>query len=320
MLILVCTLAGWLTSRWPQFGITLLVWLLAAILATLIITYQPSFGRNLVAWLSDTRFWGLSIFPDLDAPYVSVLLAGFAIFMALVILAVVQSYRLEGAQRELGIGGRMSARSLVILLWPLIFVALAGYVTNDIAGDKTARDALLVQEAINTGRTYDGDLFQLGLERGVNYSAINGVRDQMSPTYSLLIGGIDADTATTFVVAHFDNGAWITCRIINGQLNFCYDAEPPYTTGLAALISGEELPEDCRGCLPGVAEDTAAWLQDQGKQMGENPTIERLAQKGGYVLMRVTSESGNKAIECWFNGISPVQLESCVEMNASQTN
>jgi hypothetical protein len=316
LLILVCTLAGWLTSRWVKFGLTLFIWLLAAALSTLVITYQPSTGRNLVAWLSDGRFLGLPIFPALDAPFYSIFLAGFAIFLVLTILAVVQSYRFEGAQRELGPGGRMSGRSLFMLLWPMLFVALAGYVTNDIAGDKSARDALLVQEAIDTGRTYDGDLFQLGLERGVNYSAIRGVRDQMSPTYSLLIGGVDADTLTTFVVAHFDNGAWITCRLINGQLNYCYDAAPPYTIGLAALISGEELPEDCLGCLPRVDQESAAWLRGQNERLGENPTVERLAQMGRYVLMRVTSESGDQAIECWFNAIDPVQLESCAAVSS----
>jgi hypothetical protein len=209
----------------------------------------------------------------------------------------------------------MSGRSLFLLLWPLIFVALAGFVTNNIAGDKSARDALMVQEAISTGRTYGGDLFQLGLDRGLNYSAISGVREQMSPTYSLLIGGVNADSFTTFVVAHFDNDAWITCRIINGQLNFCYDAAPPYTIGLAALIRGEELPEDCRGCLPRVDEETAAWLRGQHERLGDNPAIERLEQMGGYVLMRATSESGDEAIECWFNNVSPVHLESCVEVN-----
>jgi len=311
LLILVCTLAGWLTSRWARFGLTLLAWLLAAGLATLIIAYQPSFGRNLVAWLSDIRFWGLPIFPGLDAPFVSIFIAGFAIFLALPILAFIQDYRLEGAQRELGAGGRVSGRSLFMLLWPMIFVALAGYVTNNITGDKSARDALLVQEAINTGRTYEGDLFQLGLERGVNYSAINGVRDQMSPNYSLLIGGVEDDGVTTFAVAGFDNGAWIACRIINGQLTYCYDAAPPYTTGLASLISGEPAPEDCLGCLPRVEEETADWLRRQGDVLGDDPQIERLAQKGGYVLMGITSETGDQALECWFNGMSPVTLERC---------
>ncbi len=315
LLILVCTLAGWLTSRWVKFVLTLLAWLLAAVMATLIIAYQPSFGRNLVAWLGDSRFFGLPIFPNLDAPIWSIFVAGFAIFLALSLLAFVQAYRLEGAQRELGTGGRMSGRSLFMLLWPMIFVAVAGYVTNNITGDKSARDALLVQEAIDTGRTYEGDLFQLGLERGVNYSAIKGVRDQMSPNYSLLIGGVDDDTITTFIVVDFDNGAWITCRIINGQLNYCYDAAPPYTTGLASLISGEPVPEDCLGCMPRVEEETADWLRRQGDLLGDDPQIERLAQKGGYVLVGVTSKTGDHALECWFNGMSPVTLEQCEIVN-----
>jgi hypothetical protein len=133
----------------------------------------------------------------------------------------------------------------------------------------------------------------------------------MSPNYSLLIGGVDADTLTTIVVADFDNGAWIACRIINGQLNYCYDAAPPYITGLASLIRGEPVPEDCLGCLPRVEEGTADWLRQQGDILGDDPQIERLAQKGGYVLMGITSETGDQALDCWFNGMSPVTLERC---------
>jgi hypothetical protein len=281
----------------------------------LIIIYQPSHGRNLAAWLSDSRFWGQPIYPGLEASFVSIIIAGFAIFLILFILAVTQAYRLEGVQRELKLGGRMSSRSLFMLLWPLIFVALTSYVTNNNTRNNSTRDALLVQEAINTGRTYEGDLFQLSLEQGVNYNAISGVREMMGPTYSLLIGDFDADALTTFVVAHFDNGAWITCRIINGQLNFCYDAAPPYTISLAALINGEELPEECRGCLLQVDEETGTWLHDQKERLGDNPMIERIAQKGSHVLMRVTSESADQAIECWFKGSSPVELVHCEIVN-----
>ena len=311
LLVIVCSLAGWLTSRWAKFGLRLLIWLLAAVLATLIIVYQPSHGRNLVSWLSDSRFLGRPIYPSLQAPLVSIFFAGFAIFLALLILAIVQNYRLEGAVGELRNDGRLSGRSLLILIWPMFIVVVAGYVTNNIAGDKSARDALLVQEAIDTGRTYEGDLFELGLERGVNYSAIKGVREQMSPTYSMLIGSVDADSLTTLVVIHFVNGAWITCRIINGQLSFCFDAAPPYTTGLASLISGEKLDEDCRNCLPQVDPATVVWLREQKAWLGPDPQITRLAQMGGHVLMRVTSASGDEAIECWFEGLSPVRLESC---------
>ena len=315
LLIIVCTITGWLTSRWARSGLTILLWCIAATLATLVISYQPSFGRNLVAWLIDNRFWGRQIYPGLSAPLVSILITGFAIYLVLFILAVLQNYRLEGATRELRNDGRMSSGSLVILIWPLFFVALAGWTTNNITGDKAVHDALLVQEAINTGRSYEGDLAELGSTGVVNYNAISAVREQMSSTYSLLIGSVDSDSLTTVVVAHFDNGAWINCRVINGQLNFCYDAAPPYTTGLISLINGEAVDEDCRNCLPQVKEETAVWLREQGERLGENPTSKRIAQMGSHVLMRVTSDSKDIVIDCWFSGLSPVTLESCLEVS-----
>ena len=173
--------------------------------------------------------------------------------------------------------------------------------------------ARLVHDAIQTGRTYEGDLFELGLRDGINYSAIRGVRDQMSPNYTLFLGESDPESSSTTIVAHFDNEAWINCRVIAGQLNFCYDASPPYTLGLASLITGEPIPEDCRNCLPRADEPLLAWLGAKGDNFrGQLQTL-RLAQRGSHVLMRVESERSDYAIECWFEGISPVRATKCEE-------
>ncbi len=200
----------------------------------------------------------------------------------------------------------------MLLLLPLPFVIAAGMVSHDIVGDPSATAVQIVHQAIQRGRTYQGDLFELGLKDGIDYSAIRSVREKMSPDYSLTVGEINTATATTFIIAHFGNGAWINCRVINNQLSFCYDAAPPYTEGLESLITGKNPPEDCRGCLPEVNDTWQAWLQMQGDRLGSSPHIYREAQWGSYVLMR--AESDKAAIECWFNGISPVHLESCVEI------
>ena len=133
----------------------------------------------------------------------------------------------------------------------------------------------------------------------------------MTENYTLRVGQIDPASSMAFVLAEFDNEAWINCRTINDQLSFCYDAAPPYTTGLASLISGEPVPEDCLACLPRVEEETADWLRQQGEVLGDNLQIERLAQWGGYVLMGVRSEAGDQALECWFSSMSPVEIEHC---------
>jgi hypothetical protein len=311
LLLFVCGFTGWLSSRLDKTVLTVLLWLAASILCALIIGYQPFYGRSLVVWLADLRFWGRLVYPFVgDASPLVMIVAGIFTILALVFLAVLQGYRLESVQREFG-GRWLVARPWIMLLLPALLVAVSGMATGNIVGDPSIEAARIVDRAIQVGRTYEGDLFQLGLEDGLNYAAIEGVRQQMGDSYSLIIGDIDPVIATTFVVAHFDNSAWINCRVVNEQLSFCYDAAPPYTTGLASLLTGQEVPEDCRGCLPRVNDEWRSWFETQHEQFSETPSLTRVAQWGKYVLMRADAADGDHTVECWFEGISPVRLTQC---------
>lgn len=72
----------------------------------------------------------------------------------------------------------------------------------------------------------------------------------MSATYTLAVGGIDPDSASTFIIAYFDNGTWVSCRVINDQLSFCADASPPYTSGFAGIIAGDPRPQIASTAAP----------------------------------------------------------------------
>ena len=172
----------------------------------------------------------------------------------------------------------------------------------------------LTNLAIRTGRTYPGDLFELSMKRGVNYNAIAGVRDQMSAKYTLAPGEVNLGaTNNIVVVAHFDNGAWINCRVTAGQLFHCYDASPPYLQGFPALLTGGETPEDCRNCAIKVAEPQREWLLARSDLWGGSPQVTRLAQRGSYVLMQARSPQTGFGVVCLFRGISPVTLSHCWE-------
>lgn len=314
-IILLITLngfTGWLTIRIEKALLVALIWFVSAILTTVVISYQPYFGRTLTIWLLDRRFWGLPVYPNAYSFTPITFFAGFFIILLLGFLGLVQNYRLKTVHSELDSNHKMTAKVWALLLLPLPFIYATGLVTRDIVGDPSETAVQIVHQTIQRGRTYSGDLFELSLADGINYSAIQNVREQMSPNYSLTVGVIDPQSSTTIIVAHFDNGAWINCRLTNNQLAFCYDAAPPYTLGLKSLITGEAIPENCRNCLPHVSNTWHEWLRSQGSRLGNAPKIEREAQWGSYVLMRI--ESDRAAIECWFNEIDPVVLESCEEV------
>jgi hypothetical protein len=207
----------------------------------------------------------------------------------------------------------MSARSWFILLLPTPFVALIAFLTSSVQLNPAANAANAVHHAIEVARTTEGDLFQQGIRDGINYGALNAVRDQLTENYALRVGEIEPNSSQTFILADFDNGAWVNCRALNDQLSFCYDALPPYTIGLSSLISGEPPPEDCLTCTIRTSDEWATWLRGQSESLGPDPQIERLAQWGGYVLMRIAAADGDYAIQCRFDKMTPVQLEMCWE-------
>lgn len=313
-LIVLGGFAGWLTGYFEKIWPTVIVWLFTSMLSALIIGYQPYIGRTAAEWLADTRSWGLPIYSSQTVTNSGLILGGLTIIITLAILALLQSYRMEQAVNELGDNGRISARSWFILLLPMPIVMLVALFTASVQVNPAAQAASVVYDGIEVAGSTEEDLFQLGIQRGTNYAALNPVRDQLTGNYSLRIGEIDADSSQTFILAEFEDGTWINCRTINDQLSFCYDAAPAYSTGLASLIAGEPMPEVCQGCPPAVDEEWLAWLQDRTSQLGPDPQIERLAQWGGYVLVQLSASDGDYAIQCLFDKMSPVSLDHCEEV------
>ncbi len=304
---------GWLSSRIARTPVTVLLWGVTAILAMLLMGYLPYYGRTLVAWLADTRFWGKPIYPyTLGGTVTGLVFGSLLILLALGLLALLQGHRLESLMAEAGHRGRLNGRVWVSLLLPLPLVFLAALVTQSMMSNPAAAAANVVHEAIELARVYEGDLIDLEQETGVEVTALRGVHDRLGETYSLAIVDVNPLNSTVIIRADFDNGAWLYCRVINDQLSFCYDAAPAYTIGLRSLITGEPPPEDCRGCILQAEEDAAAWLAERRDAFGPDPAIERVAQSGSHVLMRVTGEAG-VAAECWIAGVTPARLLECTE-------
>ncbi len=313
-LVLLGGLAGWLAARAGRAWASALIWLIAGSLMTMVIGHTPYEGRTLTLWLADHRSWGLPIYPFSEAAATGMVMSGFFILLLLGILGFLQSYRFEGISGETDEKGRPQGHGCFLLLLPLPLLVAVGFLTDNMVNKPLRVAPQLVHEAIRTGRTYPGNLFDLSLETGLNYNAISAVRDQMSEKYDLSIGTADLSVAdTVLVIADFDNGAWIVCRVVADQLSFCYDASLPYTQGFPALITSGQTPQDCPRCTFTVGEELRAWLQARRELWRGSPRVTRLARWGSYVLVQAESPDSGYAIECLFQGLDPVHLEECRE-------
>jgi hypothetical protein len=305
-------LAAWRASG-PWGG---LVWFLAAGSMTWTIGHLPYEGRSLIVWLADRRFWGLPIYPFSPAARARLMMVGFFVVLLLTILGLLQDYRLQSINSEIEASGRLSSRAWFLLVLPLPLAFGAGLIADNLMNNPTRVAHQLVDKAIRIARTYPGDLFELSLEKGINYNAISGVRDQLSAAYSSFTGEVHLGaTNSVVVVTHFDNDAWINCRVTADQLLHCYDASLPYRIGLPALLATGETPEDCRRCTIRASDEQRDWLLSRSENWEDPPHVTRLAQWGSYVLMEARSPTAGSAVECLFHGISPVTLDHCRETN-----
>lgn len=312
LVVVLCGLVGWLTGRLNRTPVAVILWGITAVICTLILGYLPYYGRTLAVWLADSRFWGRVVFPyTLEGSPTGIILGGLLIILMLVILGFIQSYRLEHISLEANPRGRLSGRGWVSLLLPLPLVFLAGMVTQSVMANPAAAAIGLTNQAVVIARDYEGDLRTLERGDGISYAALQPVKDLLSGEHTLSIVDVNPLNATVIVGVEFADGGWVYCRVINDQLSFCYDASPAYTVGLRSLITGEPLPDNCRGCALRATDDAAAFLEARRDRLGD-PAIERVAQQGSHVLMRATGDEGF-AVECWIAGVTPTQLESCVE-------
>jgi len=305
-------LVGWLTARIANNIVSVILWIVVAVVTMLIMGYLPYYGRSFVVWLADTRFWGRPIFPyPLGGGQSGLILGGLLIMLALGVLGLLQGYRLERLVSDSGQGQRMSRRNWFALLLPLPLVFLASLVTQSVMANPAATAVEQTYQAIEVARNYQGDLIALKDSGGPNVAALRGVHDRLTAGYTLSIVDINPLNSTVIVGADFP-GAWLYCRVINDQLTHCYDAEPTYTIGLRSLVTGEPLPEDCRGCALQATDAAAQWLTARRGQFGANPALTRIAQWGSHVLMQIQGDAGRTA-ECWIEGMSPTMLTSCAE-------
>jgi len=314
-LLLVGGLAGWLATLHESAVWGALIWFLAAGIMIWTAGHMPYEGRSLTQWMADRRSWGLPVYAFTAAARARLLMAAFFVVLCLTILGLLQNLRLEGIAAETNARDLPNGRGWFQMLLPLPLVFAAGLGADNLVNSPERTALRLVHEAIRTGRTYPGDLFELSLKRSVNYNAIAGVRDQMSAGYSLSTGAVSLGTANNIlVVAHFDNGAWINCRVTAGQLMHCYDAAPPYLQGFPALLLEGETPEGCRECTIKVDDLQRDWLLARRDDWAGAPRITPLAQWGTYVLLRAEAPDSGSALECLFHGASPVMLEGCEEV------
>ncbi len=317
--LLLASFAGWLSStvRRPLFA--LLVWLGTAVLICVSLGMLPPIGQNWAVWLADDRFSGLTIVQSPDHLFWwSFVIAGFLMVALLPLMAILQNTNLVSVHQEVVNGHRFNKQVVFRLLLPALLAGFIGALFPDLTTSAPHEALVITNQAIQRVRDYDDELFQLSLDTGFNYNALNGVRDQLDGPYTLLVNEVVDSWSSAMITAHFDSGAWVNCRVNITQqdatyFSFCFDAAIPFTDGMNHLLYDNVPADSCRRCEVTAAATWQTWLQERAALFEAPPAWERVAQHGRFVIIEADT-SQNSQISCQLEGSEQVQLISCEEI------
>lgn len=310
--------AGRLSGGRAGVALTVVVWLVTALLANLTVGYMPYTGNTVVGWLATPQLAGRTLFPPDPAVASALLVSGFFMVLLLGALALLQDVRVRAIVDELGPRRRLSARGRLMLLLPLPLVFALGVAVNAIHLAQLRGALRQVAFVIDGGRDYAGDLFWHSQATGVNYVAVESVRARMVGDYRLSVVQVGTGIALAYVAAEFDDGYWSVCRVASSgrsadldRVSDCWDGERPFVTGWQSAITGAPLPAVCRNCAVVIDPAWQAWLAQRRAQLGSAPRITRVAHGGALTVMRADSAESQSGIVCTFSGAAPVVLTDC---------
>ncbi|MCA9920105.1 MAG: hypothetical protein KC445_19240 [Anaerolineales bacterium] len=316
--LLLGSLAGWLSSALRRPLFSLLIWLGTAVLICVSLGVLPPVGQNWAVWLADDRFAGLKVVQSPDHLFWwSFVIAGFVMVSVLPLMSILQNTNLVSVHQEVVYGRRLNRQIVFRLLLPTLLAGFLGALFPDLTTSAPRGAVLITDQAIQRVRDYDGELFELSLDTGFNYNALDSVRGQLDGPYTLLVNEVVDEWSSAIITAHFDSGAWVNCRVNITQedatyFSFCFDAGIPFTDGMNHLVYANVPEDSCRRCEVTADATWRTWLQERAGLFDQPPVWERVAQYGRFVIIQATT-ANNGSITCQLEGSEVVTLTSCEE-------
>jgi len=127
-LVAIGALAGRLSTQIDRAVVDTLLWLIAAVVAFLIVSRLPYEGRTWLTWLADDRLAGLPVFPYDGFGHGR---AAFFLGIFFFVLGITQAFRLEVLRGSLGLRGRLSVHTVFLLVLHVAFAFGVGLIADD---------------------------------------------------------------------------------------------------------------------------------------------------------------------------------------------
>lgn len=300
-----CMLIGGIAARARWTGLTILLWVAANFLITLIAGHVGYEGLSWLYTLNQTYPAPGSMFTFTSSIAASIGITtiigtGLGLIIGLLsIWAINQAWQLSTRSNHLGF------RSIFVLILGIVpvvvFAPIQDFQINSSLRGGFEQTGKVIQAAVNP----QTDLTARRL------SFLEDVRPLMTPNYTLYLVGVSPDQLLLTIDVRFDNGVILRCTSNNSIVGPCVYINKDYPEWMTELMTAGHMT--CSSCNVQVDRATRRWLAVilptlDGVKL---QSVQTLQYQSGWWYERATFDNG-RAIDCRFSGASLIVVDLCI--------
>ena len=308
-------LAGRLAAHFSSMAVSIVVWIAALALVGAVAGRLPFQGGTAAVWLTQPSLRGLDVFPYGHSSTVRTTLVMLLEGVLGVVVGIVQTFALGWAWDRATPSGRLSVRSvLVILLISIPLAVCGGWIVEGMVHQPLRIPQKQVGDLITL--TVRGDIREMDA-RGLDLDAIKPFRDRLSDQFVTHLAQYDMQSFYgAYVDVLFDNDFALRCATVGQTVVFCEDFAVKLASWTDDLIlaglDGRLRWEEERWPTLSVEDTVVAWLDAHRDDLGGTYEVSRTGQGGGWIFSSARFDNGFE-MTCRFRGQSPIHVDLCQE-------
>jgi len=316
LVLLVCSLAGWLGALSPNTLVAVAVWAVAGAFLGVISGHVPFEGRNLATWLLEPRLWGEEIYAYNNSAAIRTTLIVIISIVFGFFIGFVESLAVQWAWDRKKLDGRLGLGSWFALCIAIPLAIIPALAINGLMNQPLRISQVAVGEVLNA--VLKGEVDE---SMGSSYRSFKPFLDYITPNYTTQFVTFSSETGTwysAYVDIAFDNGLVLRCAASGNNVLYCENFNQRLLGWANDLVHaglyGERLWEDAKVKRLAVDDTVIAWLSAHGDQFSENYVVIRDSQEGGWVFVTVKFDTGF-AMSCRLRQAAPAVIDQCIEAN-----
>ena len=218
--LLLCSLAGWITSRTDNALVGLVCWLFAGGLLAWFTGHLPyeEFYPALLRMLNP-ELQSVISYPFTQTASARQLIIYWTFLIASPILGLLQLPLVDAAVNAPTPVARLLPLSLALLIFTFV-----GFSADNQAHDLTRSPMVTLDGLLHFAVDNQDKAVDRLTARQMHLGALNAIEDRLSPNWHLVVRDFDESIILVNILVDFE-GRWALCTVVNDQPSFCKPVE-----------------------------------------------------------------------------------------------